>query len=379
MGASAWGCRELIESEDEWLAAGDTIMDAALTGDWPSALNVLADACGGRSGELVGVSDDGEGVFNWITRVDDTTLPDFIAVDGRDPRVNPRLRVGRRLRLLEPWHDVDCISAEEQARSPDYADFALRHDMPYGSHAKIVVEPGLTIGMGVVRTVAQGIPKPAERRVFNRLARTMRLAARSHLALEQQGVSILAGAIEALRVPAFVCDGAGRVQAMTSAAEAALARGVLTLRHRRLGAGEAGASEALRRAIEIASLGVVIGDDGPPPVVLRGEGALDLEVVDVLPLPVRDYAFGFQPRVLVVLRSGGRWEKGLPGVLTAGFGLTAVEAEIACALARGESRDTIATQRSVSVETVRFHLKSIFSKLQLRRESEAAALVARLL
>lgn len=59
------------------------------------------------------------------------------------------------------------------------------------------------------------------------------------------------------------------------------------------------------------------------------------------------------------------------------FGLTPAEATIAIHLVRGRSIQTIAARHSLSLNTVRTHLKSIFKKTATSRQTELAALVLR--
>lgn len=65
-----------------------------------------------------------------------------------------------------------------------------------------------------------------------------------------------------------------------------------------------------------------------------------------------------------------------PATLTKLFGLTRVEAEIALLLAQGMSLHEIATHRTVSYETARAHLKSIYRKTDTNRQSELSLLLS---
>lgn len=57
------------------------------------------------------------------------------------------------------------------------------------------------------------------------------------------------------------------------------------------------------------------------------------------------------------------------------FGLTFAEARVASRLARGADLTTIAEELRVSRETVRTHLKRIYSKTGARRQAALVALV----
>jgi DNA-binding CsgD family transcriptional regulator len=65
--------------------------------------------------------------------------------------------------------------------------------------------------------------------------------------------------------------------------------------------------------------------------------------------------------------------------LTAAFGLTAAEAQVAVAVAGGKSRDAIAAMRGVSMETLRAQLRSVYQKTGCSRETQLALLVRSLL
>lgn len=75
------------------------------------------------------------------------------------------------------------------------------------------------------------------------------------------------------------------------------------------------------------------------------------------------------------LRSPGAID---PGVLQASFGLSATEARVAIAVAQGMPLPDVAARHGVSHATVRTQLRIVFGKLGVRRQSELAALLARL-
>ncbi|MBB5577757.1 MULTISPECIES: helix-turn-helix transcriptional regulator [Rhizobium] len=65
-----------------------------------------------------------------------------------------------------------------------------------------------------------------------------------------------------------------------------------------------------------------------------------------------------------------------PATLTKLFGLTRAEAEIALMLAQGMTLHDIAAQRTVSYQTARAHLKSIYRKTDTNRQPELSLLLA---
>jgi DNA-binding CsgD family transcriptional regulator len=361
----------VIRDDQHWLAIADLLSDAALAGDWPTALNALADACDADLGQLIGVGAGAAVPFNWMTRSDPTAISDFAAINGGDPRINPRVNVGLRVPILRAWHDIEASSDEALRRNFLYADYCRRHNVSQGSQTTLLRQDGMLIGLAVGRRYGRGVPQGDARVAFEALAPQVRAAVRMQLALEGQGAALIAGTLEALSMPAFVLDNRGRVGGDTPSAEAMVARGPLRLVNRRLGAARAEDARILADAVAAATIGLVRpGDPLVRTVVVGDHGAGGREVLDLIALPDRPFAFGFQPRALVVARGGRRGDRQLAAVLTTAFGLTPAEADVAIRLSNGETRETVARARGVSLETVRSQIKNIFAKMDLRREVE---------
>lgn len=225
--------------------------------------------------------------------------------------------------------------------------------------------------------IRDAVPEPAiALRSLERIS-GMPAALRAQLALES--AAVLSAAMEALSIPAFVCDGAGTVRALTSTAETLVGtdRG-LSLKLNRLCADNAVESQAIDDAIAAAALAraqaqassvnrtiVVRGDriEGPP------------LVLEVIPLPRPEYDLELAPRVLVVARGTKVPGDRRTAVVQAAYGLTAAETQIAVQLGVGETPQAIADARGVAVGTVRAQIKTICAKVGVSRQTE---LVARL-
>lgn len=202
---------------------------------------------------------------------------------------------------------------------------------------------------------------------------------KTQMAVESQGAMLVAGAMEVLSMAVFVCNCQGAVKAMTPAAEALVSKGdVLRLklgRLRAVGQIETGAlSDAIDRAAEPAERP---GVSRSGTVLMRGNAAQPL-VLDVVPLPRRDYAFGFEPRALVVVRGAGSDTDRTLLLLQSIYHLTASEADVALRLSTGQSPEEIASTRGASLGTVRVQIRTLFSKLDVHRQSELVARVMHL-
>ncbi|HEX3484031.1 MAG TPA: LuxR C-terminal-related transcriptional regulator [Micropepsaceae bacterium] len=85
---------------------------------------------------------------------------------------------------------------------------------------------------------------------------------------------------------------------------------------------------------------------------------------------------GRQPRAILFIKDPLREAQNRDAVL-ARFRLTKSERALANAIVAGKRLDDHASERSLSINTVRFHLRSIFSKMCVSSQSELVALVLR--
>jgi DNA-binding CsgD family transcriptional regulator len=342
---------------------------------WLPALQSLAKATGSSRAELVGYSPQAP-VFNWITDVDLEVVTDFMNLDGANPRVNYRIAASQKAAIEEIVHEAHYAEAIPLLESQAYVDFCERWGMTHGCQTTLVVDRDLLIGMSILRSRAEGETTPAHHELIAALAPHVRAAVRTQGALEGQGDQLVAGAFEAMGAAAFVLDGFGHVRRITPAAEVVAAAGDrLRLAAGRLRGASPREDDALRRHIARAA--------NPPPglpgdgvVALRGEGGgAQPLLLDILPLPREPWTFGFDPRVLVVVRKPARDGARLIELLMETYALTAAEADIAEQLSRGLSREDVARTRGVSLGTVRIQIKAIFRKMEVSREGELVARV----
>lgn len=190
---------------------------------------------------------------------------------------------------------------------------------------------------------------------------------RGEAAVDESGTVQLTGALQALSLPAFVCDRGGDVKALTPAAEAMVANdGVLQLRMGRLHASNPLDTKALNDAIDAAttsvSLTVVMMNDGPYTSPL---------VFDVIGVRA-------SPRVLVVARGGNAASERRARLLQTVYRLTSAEADIALQLSTGKTVDAIAASRGVAVGTVRVQIKAVLAKVGVSRQMELVARLSQL-
>jgi DNA-binding NarL/FixJ family response regulator len=367
----------MLANDDRTIAIADAFHAAALdSAGWYPALEQLAQATGSRGGELICLGKQASLPLHIMTNVDPAIDQAFLECGGGHPDINPRVGAGMKAPALKVLAESDFMTPEEHARHPHYQEFARPWDIPFICLATLDRTENLLVGLAVVRSQKEGHISPEQRAVFASLAPHVRAAVRTQMALENNASSLLAGAMEALSIAAFICDGSGRVRAMSPQAEQLVsAQRGLQLRLGRLTADQSADYHVLQEAIEAASMS---GFKDPKfihrTVTLRGKQVHDAPMVlDVFALPKREYDLNFSPRVLVVARGTRRASERKSEILRTLYSLTSAEADIAIQVGSGRTAEAIAAVRGVSVGTVRAQLKTIMGKMGVRRQIELAA------
>lgn len=377
----------MVQDDGHWVELTDRFHAAAIDGKgWYPALEGLADATGSSGGELICLGSDAAVHLNIMTNTSPELLEAFIQGNGGDPSVNPRVKAGMESPVLKVMAESDFITPDDHKRHPHYREFARPFDIPYICLATLDRPQDGLIGLAVTRTEKQGHINAEQRRVFASIAPHVRAAVRTHIALEGHGDALLSGALEAISIPAFICDGAGRVRELTPAAEAVVSGGGrgLQLRGGWLRASLPADTQALNEAIENAvsklGRGSVAAPRNSTVIVRRSAQDAAPLVLDVIALPHHRFGFTFVPRVLVLLRGEGvnAANERRTAILRSVYGMTAAETEIALDLLAGKSPEEIATGRTASVATVRTQIKSVLTKAGARRQIELVARLGRI-
>jgi DNA-binding CsgD family transcriptional regulator len=300
---------------------------------------------------------------------------DFVEIEAWRPEVNWRVAVtGRPLEVLSERH---YDAARARHTNDAYEAHVRRWGGVNGCQTALIQNDGLLVGLATLRTEREGRTSKRDRAMFAAGATYALAAVRMQHAMARRGAEVTAGAFDAIGIAAFLIDRHGGVAALSGAAEAIVGGGggVLCLRHGRLGAARRDTDTVLQAALARALKGEAAQqywfgsarDDDP--------GAL----CELFRLPRRDWDFGFEPRVLVVVRRAADIPAARVVPLRAALGLTAAEADIALALANGKAREAIAEERGTSPQTLGTQIKAILRKSDARREAELAAVVNRVM
>lgn len=270
--------------------------------------------------------------------------------------------------------DLDFASPEQIRRNPYYQDFIARRDLH--GFAGVRVGQGENVWcLSIQRSSAQGMFSRSELRSFAQLAQSLDSIAATASALAfAQGEGALA-AFDIAHKAAFLLDRRGDVVRVNHAANAVLGEDVFISR-KRLSSRSQAATGELNAAIK--SLLWAHAVSSASSIIFPREERLPLLVHAIRCPGLSESALSSFHAMVVIVDPENR---SLPTARTlqTGFDLTQAEARLAVALGSGSDLRTEALKLGISPETMRKHLRAIFAKTGVRRQSELVALLAALL
>ncbi len=258
-----------------------------------------------------------------------------------------------------------------------YYDFTRPQGIFYQMGALLVQSPGLLAGIGIQRPRSAAPFSASDARRLRRLVPHLQRAFQVArlLAAEAASRSTLQDLLERLPHGAILLNRRGQVVAMNRVAVALVnARDGLTEAPDGLAASHPRDRRLLRELIgQVLSLARGEGVPACDPLrVRRASGRPDLQVL-VTPLRVgygeEVGSGGCQPGALVIVADPEVHPQPSRRALQAWFGLSPAEAQVVCHLVEGLEPVEIAGRLGLSHNTVRAHLRSIFSKMDAPRQS----------
>ncbi|GLV20568.1 hypothetical protein TomMM35A_04280 [Sphingobium sp. TomMM35A] len=361
--------------EDKIWALGERFAMAAIDGDeWLGALRAMAELTGSSYGQLIGFA-PGEVPFNWINDIGQDEIARFVEQERGDPNINVRVRASLNDEAFVIRSEADYRAVGRGSGFDLYREMCDAYDIMDGCQTKLLEGGGRFVGLALNRSRKDGKTDAETRALFAAIAPHARRAVKMQIALENRGSALIAGALEYVGLPIFICDEAGNLKGETGEAAALLSAGRFRVMDGKLGLPHPRDDAALLKAFARRHRQPL----GIETLLLHGAGKQMPMVVDICRLPSPPYRLSLASQILVIVRSGRRWHEAAPAVLRAAFGLSAAEAEVTLALARGVTRDQIAAARETSTQTVKTQIKSIFSKLGVSREMDLTAMLGDLL
>jgi len=346
---------------------------------WDAALRGLAKLTGSQSGQIIGISSRSGPVFN---RISDHQVPELFDQFEHEEWLygDQNWRVASIAPPFEIRHEYHYDEVRAGRRTEMYDAAVELVDQPFGCQTVLLQQPGMMIGLSILRSREDGRTSEMHRDWFAQVAPYALTAARMQRSLEEEGARLLAGSLEAMSTAAFILDARGQVCALTSEAEGFVRDAQLIgLKDGTLFARNSGENDELAAAL--AAILPKLGGTAVYRNIWLGTSRpiRERRFCEIFALPARPFGFGFVPHAMITVRAAGDIDACEREAVCRTLGLTAAEAEIAVLLSEGLSRELIALRRGTSASAVAVQLKSLFEKTGVSREAELVALVHRLL
>jgi DNA-binding CsgD family transcriptional regulator/PAS domain-containing protein len=270
--------------------------------------------------------------------------------------------------------EFDFTTPDEITRRPYYQEFLRPFGLRWFAGVKVASGGDLWV-LSIQRSIPQGPFSETELQSLSFLSERLASAAGMAGALGFARADAALDAFQASGTAVVLVDRQGRIYRANAAAEALLGSD-LAIQGRRLVSTNREVTAALDRALH--SL-----------IWQQREISLEQPIVlpratsrPILAYPMRLSSLAQQvmtpAMAAIVLVDLNARNNDSRAVLRRVFGLTAAEAELASALATGESLQRITEALGINYETGRSRLKSVFAKTETSRQAELATLVSRL-
>lgn len=278
--------------------------------------------------------------------------------------------------------DSDVVSPEDIETDPFYNDFLRRHGLRYFAAATVSPDPHIEVALSVQRAIGRPEYSEDELHMLERLAPHVETSLRLSIHLmDAQAVNAGMGtAMARIGIGVFALDAMGRVVSSNAASQALLGDGLNIVNDRLVLANPAASGEAVT-AIRNALDGnrIILSQESKPILVHRQNASRPLALY-VLPIPAKNVGNGFLTRARAIVLLMNPTADGIPdpSLIRDVLGVTLGEARIAALVGSGLSPKDAAVRLGIAEETARSVLKRVFSKVGVSRQSELAAMMARL-
>lgn len=353
---------------------------AAGSGSWRDACDRFCDAFDLWSMQLLGVhTDTGSMAFSFEGG---RIAPEAALLYVTDYHaINPRLSLANVLDDSNWAHDHDHFDPAFVASDRFYQEFLLPFGGRWMSVARLMADPGVVVFMCLHRSVSQTPLARAELNAIDAIRPHVARALSLHLRRARVQAEQIAGhaILDLLTHPVFVVDESMLLRFANGAGLALLdGAGPLRLREGYLDGATPEASRGVVAAVHALGLGAAItGDERPDRAARRlpacGGAPEHLALAIAARPAVTQGNFGDSACAVLIVHPVTGEVRLDPLVVALAWGLTPAEAQAAVALAEGDSPESVASRRGVSVNTIRTQLRAVFGKLGIARQSELTA------
>lgn len=371
-----------MQNYDRIIAAIEAIYAAAADPSyWPSALEIITRCFDDVGAILIYGRDDG--TFGVIESPSIKHVSDEYALHWSDRDIRAiRARERGYFFKRDILTDRDILTAEEMETDPFYADFLRRHGLKYFAAATVSPDPHVEVGLSIQRAIDRPEYSDDELKLLAQLAPHVEASLRLgiHLMDARAMNSGMGTAMARIGIGVFALDSMGRVVSSNTASQALLGDGLNIVNDRLVLTNPAAGDEvlaAVRRALDGDRN--VLAKETRPILVHRQHASRPLALY-VLPIPATSSENGLLTRARAIVLLMNPTVDGVPdpSLIRDVLGVTLGEARIAALVGSGLSPKDAAERLGITEETARSVLKRVFAKVGVSRQSELAAMMARL-
>jgi DNA-binding CsgD family transcriptional regulator/PAS domain-containing protein len=282
-------------------------------------------------------------------------------------RMAPRLRPG-------VIHNSEGVIREDDFLHTEfYNDFLRPQRLFHSFGAAITREDDVTAFITSVRSRKAGCFQPAEHELCRELIPHLQAALRirHHLAGLETQVKHLTAALDQLPQGIIVADAAAQVRFLNRSAEITVgARNGIWIAPNGLRALKREETARLRELLKRAASTITgDGDSAGGVMQISRPGCSSLKIT-IAPLHTGAYVSARQHAAIILIGGTQDREDGVdPRLLRQLFGFTPAESRLTAALVEGKSAKEFAEAAGVSLNTARTHLKNLFVKAGVKRQS----------
>jgi DNA-binding CsgD family transcriptional regulator len=268
--------------------------------------------------------------------------------------------------------DSDCIDLDGVKKHPYYQEFLAPHGLRW--FAGVKVECGDEVWcLSIQRRIDQEPFSPEEKTRLAALSRSLSASAALARALAASTVNGALNAFEMSNTAIALINRHGDAYRLNKEAEALL-KGDVRIFGRKIVSFDAEASTSLNRAI-FRLMWQPIGASLAAPIALPRVNKSPLIAYPARLSAVAANALADCQAIVIFLDPDER-QAAPEALLQSAFSLTPTEARLASRIGTGASLDDTSSELQITKQTGRTHLKHVFAKMGIRRQSELAALLS---
>ncbi|HBM89863.1 MAG TPA: hypothetical protein DD437_15065 [Rhodobiaceae bacterium] len=292
--------------------------------------------------------------------------------------INPRVKFSSRAPEGTIFFDRTIGSEKDLDRDEYYQDFLAPSGLRYFLSANLINNSQRRITFAIQRSRQQGHVDDSDIAMLRQLMPHLKAAHETTetLLVQRQKNATLAATLDALPSPALTLTRSGEVLFANQAAEKLLATpDGLILSGRYLRTARPEEQKALNEGLSLAA---TVGQDGvtPPPLIRvsrPGGGSLLARATPLLREPnTRDEE---AQAILLMINADPQVPSHAKAALMELFDLTPTEASLAVAFAQGSDLKRLASDRDLSLNTVRWHFGTIRTKLGAHTQADIVRIV----